>query len=109
MSIQIPCGIRAPLNNGFTIGDPETENGRVFRYFAYRHPDCQDIWFAAEAQSEREVEGLRCMVGVISPVKKRKMPPKPDANIWAIPDYEYKRLVSLEWLVGLTIRNQADL
>ena len=70
-----------------------------YAWVAYQHPDSATTWFASQAGSiwlDEEANDEPYHTGLISLVRDREIPKKPDRNIFAIPYREAMRLQTLE-------------
>lgn len=103
MSVRLQYGMRAPHAAGWVIVDHPPRSSPHLRpetycWIAYQHPDSPSTWFSTSAGSifTDPDTNVSYHTGLVSAVRDRDLPWKPDYNIYAIPYREAKRLEILE-------------
>jgi hypothetical protein len=83
------------MKYGANVSNPEE-----YLFIAYIHPDGPDTFFACPVGNLKMIGDFMHHDDLVSPVRARSIPAKPDHNCWAIREDEYRRLLGLEQLVS---------
>ncbi|ORY23113.1 hypothetical protein BCR39DRAFT_600899 [Naematelia encephala] len=90
MAYKLRCGVRAPIENGWTLG-PDLAR-KQFEFVAYLRPDGDSTYFSARSNGTWHREGdlsLWVHTGMVSTLTLT-------VKLWVIPEAEANRLRDLE-------------